>query len=71
MFYPSTGQAFHRPSLPRTKPSIGQAFRRPIFLQVKPFRRPSLQQTKPSAGQFFYKSSLKPTSVLSLWKGAL
>ena len=60
MFYPSTGQAFHRPSLPQTKPSIGQAF-----------RRPSLPQVKPSAGQSFYKSSLKPTSVLSLWKGAL
>ena len=26
---------------------------------------------KPSADQSFYKSSLKPTSVLSLWKGAL
>lgn len=60
MFYPSTDQAFHRPSLPQTKPSIGQAF-----------RRPSLPQPKPSAGQSFYKSSLKPTSVLSLWKGAL
>ena len=65
MFYPSTGQAFHGPSLPQTKPSTDQAF-----------RRPSLQQTKPSASQafrrpIFYRSSLKPTSVLSLWKGAL
>lgn len=36
MFYPSTGQAFRRPSLQQTKPSIGQ-----------PFHRPSLKQTKP------------------------
>ena len=36
MFYPSTGQAFRRPSLPQTKPSIGQAFRRPSLLEVKP-----------------------------------
>ena len=65
MFYPSTGQAFRRPSLPQTKPSADQAF-----------YRSSLPQTKPSANQafcrpIFYKSSLKPTSVLSLWKGAL
>lgn len=51
MFYPSTGQAFRRSSLPRAKPSadqaffrsslppakpsIDQAFCQPIFLQVK------------------------------------
>ena len=60
MFYPSTGQAFRRPSLPRAKPSTDQAF-----------YRSSLPRAKPSADQSFYKSSLKPTSVLSLWKGAL
>lgn len=27
MFYPSTDQAFHGPSLPQTNLSIGQAFR--------------------------------------------
>ena len=57
MFYPSTGQAFFRLSLPPAKPSM-----------VKPsadqaFSRPSLQQTKPSIGQAFRKPSLKPTNL--------
>lgn len=65
MFYPSTGQALHGPSLPQTKPSADQAF-----------YRSSLPPAKPSIGKafhgpIFYKSSLKPTSALSLWKGAL
>ena len=52
MFYPSTGQAFHRPSLPQTKPSIGK----PSADQA--FHRPSLPQTKPSIGQAFRQPSL-------------
>ena len=52
MFYPSTGQALRRPSLPQTKPSIGK----PSADQA--FHRPSLPQTKPSIGQAFRQPSL-------------
>lgn len=36
MFYPSTDQAFNRPSLPQTKPSTDQAFYRSSLKQTKP-----------------------------------